>query len=156
MHSKLHHNDLAIQHSSAPLNGIKMDSSCNGRRADDPSESQTPNTALSLLFPSTVHVQQSQNILGHFHPLRLLTLANGVRLLLKSSPVPGTLLLRHERQFLEAEARCLTLLGQSADPCIPQLYHYDPHGKPLGSVYLIRQYVKGTSWLEMKDQITTQ
>lgn len=152
----MHHNDLAVHDSSAPFNGIKMDSPCNGIRADDPGESQTLNKALSLLFPSTVHVQQSQNILGHLHPLRLLTLANGVRLLLKSSPVPGTPLLRHERHFLETEARCLALLGQSANPCIPQLYHYDPHGKPLGSAYLIRQYMKGTSLLEMKSRITTQ
>ncbi|KAJ5902784.1 Aminoglycoside phosphotransferase [Penicillium taxi] len=111
---------------------------------------------MSLLFPSTVRVQRSQIILGCIHSLNLLTLSNGVRLMLKGSPLPGTPLLRHERYFLETEARFLALLGQSANPCIPQLYHYDPHGSSLGSAYLIRQYIKGKSLAQMEDSISSR
>ncbi|KAJ5927755.1 Aminoglycoside phosphotransferase [Penicillium verhagenii] len=125
-------------------------------KAVDADEYHKLNNVLSLLFPSTVHVQQSQNINAQVHTLRLLTLSNGGRLLLKGSPLPGTPLLRHERLFLETEARFLVLLGQSANPCIPQLYHYDPRGGLLGSAYLIRQYIKGNSLAEMKIHITTQ
>ena len=42
------------------------------------------------------------------------------------------------------------------NPCIPQLYHYDPYGTPLGSAYSIRQYVKGTTLSEMERQLTVQ
>jgi hypothetical protein len=112
--------------------------------------------ALSLLFPSTVHVQHSDPIFGHIHSLRLLTLSNGAHLLLKGSPSSRTALLRRERSFLETEAQFLSLLGQSANPCIPQLYHYDPHGRLLGSAYLIRQYMKGKSLSEMEGDLTTQ
>ncbi|KAJ5638344.1 hypothetical protein N7490_008223 [Penicillium lividum] len=126
------------------------------QRPSDVDEYQKLNNILSLLFPSTVHVQQSQNINARVHTLRLLTLSNGSRLLLKGSPLPGTPLLRHERFFLETEARFLVLLGQSGNPCIPQLYHYDPRGALLGSAYLIRQYIKGSSLTEMKNHITAQ
>ncbi|KAJ5772665.1 hypothetical protein N7520_003194 [Penicillium odoratum] len=126
------------------------------QRPGDIDEYQRLNDILSLLFPSTVQVQQSQNINARVHTLRLLTLSNGSRLLLKGSPLPGTPLLRHERFFLETEARFLVLLGQSANPCIPQLYHYDPRGALLGSAYLIRQYIRGSSLTEMKNHITTQ
>lgn len=111
---------------------------------------------LSSLFPPTVHVQQLQNILGHVHSLRHLTLSNGVHLLLKGSPYRGMPLLRQEQCFLETEARFLALLGQSANPCIPQLYQYDPCGNILGSPYLIRQYVKGKSLSEMEGRLTVQ
>lgn len=112
------------------------------------------NAILSLLFPSTVHVQRSQIILACIHSLRVLTLSNGVRLLLKGSPLPGTPLLRHERYFLETEARFLALLGQSANPCIPQLYHYSPTGSALGSAYLVRQYIPGSPLSELEDTIS--
>ncbi|KAJ5793647.1 Aminoglycoside phosphotransferase [Penicillium paradoxum] len=110
---------------------------------------------LSRLFPSTVNVQHIYPIHGHIHSLRFLTLSNGAHLLLKGSPSSRTALLRRERSFLETEAQFLFLLGQSANPCIPQLYHYDPHGRLWGSAYLIRQYMKGKSLSEMEGELTT-
>ena len=133
-----------------------MESSLNHRQAVDAEEYRRLDAILSLLFPSTVHVQRSQNIIGRIHSLRLLTLSNGARLLLKGSPLPGTPLLRQERFFLETEARFLALLGHSANPCIPHLYHYDPRGTLLGSAYLVRQYMAGTSLSDMKSRITAQ
>lgn len=151
----MHRSDV----STYPLvsrDGPKMHFTPNGTHSSGSDEHQRLDAVLSLLFPSTVRVQRSQNILGHVHSLRLLTLSNGVRLLLKGSPFPGTPLLRQERYFLETEARFLALLGQSANPCIPQLYHFDPLGRLLGSAYLIRQYVKGTSLSEMENQLTAR
>ncbi|KAJ5239731.1 Aminoglycoside phosphotransferase, partial [Penicillium chermesinum] len=120
------------------------------------SDPQRLDAAISLLFPPSVRVQRSQDLFGCVHSLRLLTLSNGVRLLLKCSPLPGTPLLRRERLFLETEARSLVLLGQSANPCVPQIYHYDPRGGALGSAHLIRQYIKGRSLFELQDEITSQ
>ncbi|KAJ5132850.1 Aminoglycoside phosphotransferase [Penicillium atrosanguineum] len=142
-------------HPLVSLNGPKMHFT-NGTCSPETDDHQRLDAVLSLLFPSTVGVQSSQNILGHVHSLRLLTLSNGVRLLLKGSPFPGTPLLRQERHLLETEARFLALLGQSANPCIPQLYHYNPQGRVLGSSYLIRHYVKGTALSEMESQVTAR
>lgn len=152
----MHRPDVTTYHVNPSVNGVKLGSSHKEGPAVGPDESQRLDAVLLLLFPSTIHVQQSQNIPGHLHTLRRLTLSNGSRLLLKGSPVHGTPLLRQERHFLEAEARFLALLGQSANPCIPQLYHYDPRGTPLGSAYLVRQYVKGTTLRDMENRMTVQ
>ncbi|CAI7592008.1 unnamed protein product [Penicillium bialowiezense] len=110
--------------------------------------------ALSLLFPSTVHVHSSLSLSGHIHSLRMIVLSNGARLLLKGSPSSSTALLRRERSFLENEAQFLALLGQSGNPCIPQLYNYDPYGRSWGSPYLIRQYMNGKKLSEMENELS--
>ena len=112
------------------------------------------NSVLRLLFPCTVHIQKINSLEGHVHCLRLLTLSNGVQLMLKCSPSPTTALLRRERFLLETEARALALLAQSANPCVPQLYHYDPHGTLLGPSFLVRQHVMGSTLQEMEDHLT--
>lgn len=150
----MHRSDVST-HPLVSLNGPKMHFT-NSTHSPEAAEHQRLDAVLSLLFPSTVRVQHSQNILGHVHSLRLLTLSNGVLLLLKGSPFPGTPLLRQERHFLETEARFLALLGHSANPCIPQLYHYDPQGRLLGSSYLIRHYVTGITLSEMETQLTAR
>ena len=114
------------------------------------------NGILRLLFPCTVHIQSVHPLNSHLHYLRLLTLSNGLQLVLKSSPKPSTALLRRERHLLETEARALALLGQSANPCIPQPYHYDPQGALLGSPFLVRQYVTGTTLQDMEPQLTCE
>jgi hypothetical protein len=120
-----------------------------------PRETQlTLNHVLRPLFPPPVHVQRSHHLPGHLHTLRLLILSNGDRLMLKGSPPTNTALLRREKFFLETEARFLALLGHGANPCIPQLYHYNPHGSQLASACLVRQYVRGTSLAEMHHQLT--
>lgn len=154
----MHLSNVAIQSISLSSKEANMDITHTSRKVayKDLDEYQKLNTVLAQLFPSAVHVQQSQNVVAKVHLLRLLALSNGVHLILKRSPLPGTPLLRHERYFLETEARFLALLGQSANPCIPQLYHYDPRSRLLGSAYLIRQYIKGNSLAEMKSRITPQ
>lgn len=123
-------------------------------QALESNDSQRLNPAISLLFPSTVHVQHSQILHEHVHSLQVLTLSNESLLLLKGSPYSGTPLLRHEKRFLETEARFLALLGQSANPCIPQLYYYNPPRRPDGSAYLIRQYMKGATLADMESRLS--
>jgi hypothetical protein len=45
---------------------------------------------------------------------------------------------------------------QNANPCIPQLFHYAPQGGSLGAAFLLRQYVKGISLLEMEHVLTSE
>ncbi|KAJ5174425.1 Aminoglycoside phosphotransferase [Penicillium canariense] len=152
----MHHSDVTTQSAFLSLKGLNMPSTYHDALAAESEEYQRLDAVLSLLFPPTVRVQQSQNILGHMHCLRRLTLSNRVRLLLKSSPLPRTPLLRHERLYLETEARVLALLGHNANPCIPRLYHYDPRGAHLGSAFLVRQYVKGSRLSDMQGRLTAR
>lgn len=119
-------------------------------------ETNKLNNVLRRLFPCTVHIQKIKPLGGHLHSLRLLTLSNGVQLMLKSSPNPTTALLRRDRFLLETEARVLALLGQSANPCVPQLFHYDPQGTLFGPSYLVRQYVMGSTLQSMEGHLTAE
>jgi hypothetical protein len=111
---------------------------------------------IQLLFPPTVRVQDVKTLDGHIHPLHQLKLSNGLQLILKFSSRPSTSLLRRERRALETEARVLALLGQSENPCIPQLFHFDPLGGSLGSGFLLRQYARGSTVLEMESLLTPE
>ncbi|OJJ51612.1 hypothetical protein ASPZODRAFT_56548 [Penicilliopsis zonata CBS 506.65] len=122
----------------------------------DTSEEHQLQSILYPLFPHTVRLQRVQSLEGHLHPLRLLTLSNGVQLILKSYPRPTTALLRRERFLLETEARMLAILNQSANPCLPQLFQYDPQGAAGQSAFLLRQYVKGTTLQEMQTLLSPQ
>lgn len=111
---------------------------------------------LRPLFPSTVCVQNIYPLKSRIHPLRWLTLSNGEHLVLKYFPRPSTRLLRQEQYSLETEARALALLLQTANPCIPRVFYYDPHGYVLGSPFLLRQYVRGSTLREMSAILTVE
>lgn len=121
-----------------------------------PSELSKLQNIIRLPFTPTVSVQDVEMLENHIHPLRLLKLSNGLQLILKSSPRPSTALLRRERHSLETEARVLTLFRQCANPCIPQLFHYDPEGTSLGSAFLLRQYIRGLTLHEMETILTAE
>ncbi|XHF97675.1 hypothetical protein AWENTII_001261 [Aspergillus wentii] len=133
-----------------------MPSSSSSGPALEPQEHTTINNILRLLFPPTVRVRSIHALREHLHSLHILVLSNGTRLLLKGLPRPTTALLRRERSLLETEARALALLKQRGSPCIPQLFHYDSRGDMLGSSFLIRQYVTGSTLQDMDAQLTDQ
>ncbi|EAW09682.1 uncharacterized protein ACLA_038970 [Aspergillus clavatus NRRL 1] len=111
---------------------------------------------LGHFLPPAVNVRSIQSLDGHLHSLRLLTLSNGARLLLKSAPRSTTPLLRREQSLLWTEARVLSLLKQSSVPCIPSLLHYEQQNTRLGPAFLLRQYLPGPTLDEMASRLTTQ
>ncbi|KAH3466217.1 hypothetical protein KXV78_008105 [Aspergillus fumigatus] len=72
------------------------------------------------------------------------------------STVPTTRLLRREQFLLGTEARVLRLLRQSAVPCVPSLLYYDPQDTLLGSAFLVRQYIHGSTLQELESQLTIE
>ncbi|KAF7114088.1 hypothetical protein CNMCM5793_007068 [Aspergillus hiratsukae] len=72
------------------------------------------------------------------------------------SPRPTTRLLRREQSLLGTEARVLRLLRQSAVPCAPSLLHYDPRDTLLGSAFLVRQYIDGSTLQELESRLTSE
>lgn len=135
---------------------IHHDISVSAFMSPDVSELSRLQDVVHLLFPPTVHIQNVYMLKGHIHHLRLLKLSNGLQLVLKSSPPSEIPLLRRERLSLETEARALALLGQCANPCIPQLFYYNPQGGSLGTAFLLRQHVGGSTLLEMEPLLTPE
>ena len=114
------------------------------------------NNLLRVLFSPTVSVQSIHPLGGHLHCLRLLILSNGTRLLFKGSPMPATALLRQERFLLETESRVLALLRQNANPCIPQIFHYNSQRSIPEPAFLVRHYIPGLTLQDMEAQLTVQ
>ena len=114
------------------------------------------NNLLRVLFSPTVSVQSIHPLEGHLHCLRLLILSNGTRLLFKGSPMPATALLRQERFLLETESRVLALLRQNANPCIPQIFHYNSQRSIPEPAFLVRHYIPGLTLQDMEAQLTVR
>lgn len=114
------------------------------------------NDLLRVLFSPAVSVQNIYPLEGHLHSLRLLMLSNGTRLLFKASPIPATALLRQERSLLETEAQVLALLRQNANPCIPQIFHYNYQRSIPEPAFLLRHYIPGLTLQDMATQLTVR
>ena len=94
-----------------------------------------------------------EDIRGHLHGICKLRLSNDSRLVLKLSPSPNTVLLRHERYLLESEASILSVLKKSNLP-IPRILRYDPRSIQLGSAFLLSTYVPGISYADVLPHLT--
>lgn len=102
---------------------------------------------------SRLEVNNMEEIRGHLHGICKLRLSNGSRLVLKLSPSPNTVLLRHERYFLESEATTLSLLKRSSLP-IPRILRYEPRDVHLGSPFLLSTHVPGDSYADALPHLT--
>ena len=105
------------------------------------------------LLSSRLEVNNMEDIRGHLHGVCKLRLSNGSRLVLKLSPSPNTVLLRHERYFLESEAAIFSLLKKSSLP-IPRLLRYDSRSIHLGSPFLLSTHIPGVSYADALPHLT--
>lgn len=105
------------------------------------------------LQSSRLEVNNMEDIRGHLHGICKLRLSNGSRLVLKLSPSPNTVLLRHEQCLLESEATTLSLLKKSNLP-VPRILRYDARSTHLGSPFLLSSHIPGTSYADALPDLT--
>ncbi|PWY92442.1 hypothetical protein BO70DRAFT_305892 [Aspergillus heteromorphus CBS 117.55] len=122
----------------------------------DPQPSDPIGAVLQRHFSPSVQVKGVYSLRGHLHSINRIVLSNGDQLLLKCSPGPTTPLLRREQLLLETEARALSILKQSETPYIPSFVHYGLQGGSMGSAFLMRHYVTGSTLQEMEPRLTIQ
>lgn len=118
------------------------------------SENDCFQNVVQLLFPPTVYLRSTHRLSMRVHRVYQLNLSNGNQLVVKFSPLPAVPLLRRERIWLETEAHALTLLARLSNPCIPRLFCYAPRDPSSNASFLVRQYVTGTSLLEMRNRLS--
>jgi hypothetical protein len=111
---------------------------------------------VQLLFPPTVYLRATRRLPADVHRVYQLDLSNGYQLVVKFSPLPAVPLLRREQLSLETEAHALTLLAQLGHPCIPRIFRYMPHDPSSSASFLVRQYVSGVLFPEMRSQLSPQ
>ncbi len=106
----------------------------------------------SLIRPDSPFYE-IQNLSGHLHPLHIVHLSNGSRLVVKRSPPPWIPLLRHEGAQLSTEAAALAILAKSSLP-IPRLVQYESRSLQAGPSFLVTMYLPGTSYADIRPQMT--
>lgn len=105
-------------------------------------------TIDKYLFPSQMTVACTEVLPPHhLHRLFIIRLPNGSRCILKMSPAPNILMLRHETGLLEREASILLFLADSNLP-IPQALRYEAQSSSVASPFLLTSHLPGLKYSE--------
>ncbi|KAL8948939.1 MAG: hypothetical protein Q9222_004915 [Ikaeria aurantiellina] len=106
----------------------------------------------SLLCPSLT-VAQVEDLADHLHNVSIIHLSTGSRVVLKASPAPISLLLRHERVLLDNEALTLEILARGDLP-VPRILKHESTANRLGGPFLLTTFLVGTSYAKVKKSMT--
>lgn len=98
-------------------------------------------------LPLHLVIHQMDVLPQHLHHITRLVLSDASHVYLQVSPPANAPLLRHERQYLETEARMLYLLQDFGLP-LAQVLYYDPTPSTLGAPFLLTTGLYGTSLAE--------
>ncbi|MFC9701212.1 phosphotransferase family protein [Streptomyces sp. NPDC056943] len=90
---------------------------------------------------------------GLYNSARLLELADGRRLVLKTAPRAGALALTHEKGLLGTEALFHRLAARAGAP-VPAVLHHEPAGPGTPAEWLVLTYLGGTTWDAARDLLT--
>ncbi|MET9676356.1 aminoglycoside phosphotransferase family protein [Streptomyces sp. NPDC006482] len=90
---------------------------------------------------------------GFYNSARLLELADGRRLVLKTAPRASALALTHEQDLLATEA-LFHRLAARAGARVPTVLHHEPAGPGTPAEWLLLTYVDGTTWDAARDRLT--
>lgn len=96
----------------------------------------------STIQSSHVTIHRMESVRDQLHPVRLLQLSDGSRLVLKSKATAATPLLKSERQDLDSEAQSLMILAESGLP-IPTVLRLDDSPRTLGSPFILTNRLPG-------------
>ena len=89
----------------------------------------------------------------HLHHLLHLNLSNGYRLVLKVTPPPETVLLRHERRLLQSEFAAISALARTDLP-IPKILKYESRNAHLGAPFLLTSRLEGVKYADILPYMT--
>ncbi|MFE1550033.1 phosphotransferase family protein [Streptomyces sp. NPDC058718] len=90
---------------------------------------------------------------GFYNSARLLELADGRRLVLKTAPRASAVALTHEQGLLDTEA-LFHRLAARAGAHVPTVLHHEPVGPGNPAEWLLLTYLDGTTWDAARDRIT--
>ncbi|MFB7588661.1 phosphotransferase family protein [Streptomyces sp. NPDC056169] len=89
---------------------------------------------------------------GLYNSARLLELADGRRLVLKTAPRTGTPALTHEQGLLGTEALFHRLAARAGAP-VPTVLHHEPPGPGTPAEWLLLTHVDGITWDAARERI---
>lgn len=122
-----------------------------GHDADEAAAALAAERLRHALGPVTV-VRSTALSGGLYNATRLLELADGRRLVLKTAPRAGAPALTHEQGLLGTEALFHRLAAPIGAP-VPTVLHHEPVGPGTPAEWLLLTHVDGTTWDAARDRI---
>ncbi|MFI6416281.1 phosphotransferase [Streptomyces sp. NPDC050842] len=122
-----------------------------GHDADEAAAALASERLRRALGPATV-VRSTALSGGLYNAARLLELADGRRLVLKTAPRACTPALTHEQGLLGTEALFHRLAARAGAP-VSTVLHHEPVGPDTPAEWLLLTHVEGTTWDAARDRI---
>ncbi|QDS71483.1 hypothetical protein FKW77_004400 [Venturia effusa] len=141
-----------------------LDTVSHGQPLIQTSTASSPNSPEFYVFQKLLrHLYRSPDLSlrnvyrlrGHLHRLYILQRTDGAQLVLKCAPSREMRLLRHEERGLETEAKMLHMIRTKTQVPVPQRVSCDlSTTNSLGTAYLLRTHVHGTSLADLSSYLT--
>lgn len=80
---------------------------------------------------------------GFFNTAYMLTLADGLKTVLKVSPPKDVLVMRYEKNIMETEVYVLNKIRELGDVPVPKVYLYDKSGQVIENEFFFMEYIEG-------------
>ncbi len=93
---------------------------------------------------------------GFFNAAYALTLADGLRCVLKVAPPDAVPVLHYERDILAAEVGVLRLLRQRTNIPVPEVYHHDTSRRLLDNDYYLMAFIEGSPLHKLRESLSPE
>ncbi len=91
---------------------------------------------------------------GFFNTAYAITLADGLRCVLKVAPPDAVRVLRYERDILAAEVAAMRLVQERTSIPVPEIFCHDTSRRLLDSNFYLMAFVEGTPLNKLRDQLS--
>jgi len=91
---------------------------------------------------------------GCFNSAYMLTLTNGLKTVLKVSPLKDLLVMRYEKNVMETEVHVLNRIRSLGDIPVPKVLYYDQSEKIIKNDFFFMEFVEGVPLNKLQSELT--
>lgn len=102
------------------------------------------------VFPETIEELTD----GYFNSAYMIKLANGERTVLKVSPAREVLVMRYEKNIMEAEVNVLNKIYSQKNVPVPKVLYYDQNRDIADSEFFFMDFIEGVPLNKVRDELT--
>lgn len=132
--------------------GIEMESKTKSKLTSDKIDE-----LVKKAFGSSINAEEMEELTeGCFNTAYRITLSNGLKTVLKVSPPKDVLVMRYEKNIMEAEVYVLDKTRELGDMPVPKVYYYDKSGEIISSEYFFMEYIDGVPLNRIHSELSPQ
>lgn len=93
---------------------------------------------------------------GFFNTAYIIALTNGLKTVLKVSPPKSVLVMRHEKNIMEAEVYVLNEIRLLEDIPAPKIFYYDQSGEIIENDFFFMEYIDGSPLNKIRSELSEE